>query len=666
MNLLKSVVFCFISIFITTQVCGAERKFKVCSPSQALCIEVSVGETVSYTLSNGGSVLLDPSPISVTLADGRVAGVDAKLKGTARRVVNEIIPTPIYRKSEVENKYNELTLKFNGYDIVFRAYDEGMGYRFEFTGKKPFVVVNEQATFSFPVDGKAYIPYVKPDHGTQRDQQFWNSFENTYSVTDLSKWEQGRLSFLPILVESCDKAKLCITESDLLDYPGMYLYPEAGNNTLSGVFAPYPRELMQGGHNQLESIVKSAEGYIAKFDGAAKLPWRVIAVSTDDRQLAANDLVCAMASRPEGDFAWVKPGKVAWDWWNDWNISGVDFKSGINNETYKYYIDFAAANGIEYVILDEGWTVLGTADLMQVIPEIDLKMLVDYAASKKVGIILWAGFWGFNRDIEGVCKHYSQIGVKGFKVDFMNRDDQQMVDFHHRAAQIAAKYKLMVDFHGSYKPAGINITYPNVINFEGVHGLEQMKWSADADQVIYDVTIPFIRQLAGPMDYTQGAMRNAVMTSYRPIFSEPMSQGTRCRQLAQYVVFESPLNMLCDAPTNYLRETESLEFIAQIPTTWDQTIVLEGAVGEYIVTARRKGDVWYVGGMTDWKQREFMLDLSLLGDSQYNAEVFIDGENAYRVASDYKKYQTMVKDNKMVIKAAPGGGFAMKLTKSSR
>ena len=289
----------------------------------------------------------------------------------------------------------------------------------------------------------------------------------------------------------------------------------------------------------------------------------------------------------------------------------------------------------------------------------------EYGKSKKVDLILWAGYWAFNRDIEGICKHYAEMGIKGFKVDFMDRDDQQMVDFYHRAAQIAAKYNLMLDFHGAYKPTGLQRTYPNVINFEGVHGLEQMKWSpASVDQVTYDVTIPFIRMVAGPMDYTQGSMRNATRNNYRPVYSEPMSQGTRCRQLAQYVIFEAPFNMLCDNPSNYLAEPECTQFIAEIPTVWDETVALNGEISKYVTIARRTGNEWYLGSMTNWDSRTLDVDLSFLGDGNFKAEIFRDGVNAHRTAMDYRKETVDVSaDRKMTLKMAPGGGFAMKITK---
>ena len=432
------------------------------------------------------------------------------------------------------------------------------------------------------------------------------------------------------------------------------------------MFAPYPKEIRQGGHNMLQGEVQSAENFIARCEGKTTFPWRTVIIAENDYELTDNDMVYKLATTNQlTDISWIKPGKVAWDWWNDWNIRNVDFESGVNDETYKYYIDFAAAQSIEYVILDEGWAVNKQADLFQVIPEINLKELVEYGKSKNVNLILWAGYWAFNRDIEGICKHYAEMGIKGFKVDFMDRDDQQMVDFYHRAAQIAAKYKLMLDFHGAYKPTGLQRTYPNVINFEGVHGLEQMKWSpASVDQVAYDVTIPFIRMVAGPMDYTQGAMRNATRSNYRPVNSEPMSQGTRVRQLAQYVIFEAPFNMLCDNPSNYMAEPECTQFIAEIPTVWDETVALNGEISKYVTIARRTGNQWYLGSMTNWDARTLEVDLSFLGTGNYKAEIFCDGVNAHRTAMDYRKDTVDVPANrKMTLKMAPGGGFVMKIMK---
>ena len=371
------------------------------------------------------------------------------------------------------------------------------------------------------------------------------------------------------------------------------------------------------------------------------------------------------AAPDEGtDWSWVKPGKAAWDWWCEWNISGVDFRSGINNDTYRYYIDFAASHGLEYVIIDHGWSVRMKADLMQVIPEIDLPGLVRYADERGVGIILWAGYWAFDRDMENVCRHYSEMGIKGFKIDFMDRDDQIVVNFHARAAQTAARYGLLVDFHGTCKPAGLNRRWPNVLNYEGVHGLEQMKWS-EVDQVTYDVTAPFIRMAAGPMDYTQGAMRNATKKNFRAVYNEAMSQGTRCRQIAEYVVFDSPLGMLCDSPSNYIKEEECTKFISGIPTVWDESIAVNGEIGKYITLARRNDGTWFVGALTGWDGRELQLDLGFIGDGEWVMEIFQDGVNADKAACDYRHMTSVPvpSDRKITVHLAPGGGWAAKITR---
>ena len=390
-------------------------------------------------------------------------------------------------------------------------------------------------------------------------------------------------------------------------------------------------------------------------------------ISRQDKDLAENNLSYLLAAPSRvNDISWIKPGKVAWDWWNDWNLGGVPFKTGVNNDTYKYYIDFAAEKGIEYVILDEGWAVNLEADLFKVVPAINLQELVDYGKERNVGIILWAGYWAFDRDMENVCQHYSQMGVKGFKVDFMDRDDQLMTNFYYRAAEMAAKYQLMLDFHGAFKPAGLNRTYPNVLNFEGVNGLEQLKWSSrDHDQILYDVQIPFIRQTAGPMDYTQGAMLNAAKGHYYPCNSEPMSQGTRCHQLGLYMILDSPFSMLCDSPTNYINlGGPCTDFIAQVPTVWDDTRVICGEIGKYIVTARRKGDAWYIGGINNWDARDVEIPTDFLGDGPYQVEWFLDGVNANRRGADYQHIQDLRTFTEPIkVHMAPGGGFAIVLAK---
>lgn len=645
----------------------AQKTFDLVSPDGTLNTTVSISDKLTYDIRCNGNLILSPSSLSMTLDDGTVWGKQPRLLRASRKTVDEKVPSPFYRQSEMRNHYNALTLEFKkGWSVEFRAYNDGIVYRFTSYIDKPFNIMNEEVAYTFPENFKVNASYVVPRiKDGSLESQFYNSFENTYTTTTISELDKNRLMFLPLVVEANDGVKVCITESDLESFPGLYLSTgKEERNTLNGIHPAYPKKSVQGGHNMLQMIVKEREAYIAKVSGKRAFPWRMAIIAKQDKELVESNLSYLLAT-PSclEDISWIKPGKVAWEWWNDWNLDGVAFKTGVNTETYKAYIDYAASNHVEYVILDEGWAVNLKADLMQIVPELDLKGLIDYAKSKNVGIILWAGYYAFERDMENVCRHYAEMGVKGFKVDFMDRDDQEMVDFNYRAAQTCAKYKLLLDLHGMYKPSGLNRTYPNVLNFEGVHGLENMKWSSkNVDQVKYDVMIPFIRQVAGPIDYTQGAMRNAVKESYYPCYSEPMSQGTRCRQLALYVIFESPLNMLCDTPSNYEREAECSNFITRIPTVWDETRVLDGKLGEYIITARRKGNIWYVGGITNWLERDVELDFSFLGEQVFCGTLFKDGVNAHRVGRDYC-CETINVDRKTNLKIhlAPGGGFVIRL-----
>ena len=665
MNIFQKCISLFIAVM--TVFAAQAKNYEVASSSGDLRAVVSVtnsGTTLSVFA--GETEVLAPSPISITIKENNESrtkvlwGMNSKQPKVRRSFVDEMIPAPVYKRFQVKDRYNQMVLTSGKQGLVVRAYDDGIAYRLTYKSNIPYTVYNEQADFTFPADYPMYASYVKRGDDGDFESQYINSFENTYEHESITKFKSSRLLFLPVLVELPHGMKVCITEADLDNYPGMYLVGGGDTPVLASHFAPVPKTTVQGGHNMLQKFVTSREEYIAR-DANAQLPWRVIAVAGNDAELAASDIVFRLGKPLRiADTSWIKPGKVAWDWWNAWNLYGVDFRAGINNETYKYYIDFAAENGIEYVILDEGWAVNKKADLMQVVPEIDLPELVTYADGKNVGLILWTGYWAFHRDMENVVKHYADMGIKGFKVDFMDRDDQEMVRFINEASELCACYNMLVDFHGMYKPTGAQRTWPNVINYEGVNGLEQLKWSPKGyDQVTYDVQIPFIRQFAGPMDYTQGAMRNAIKKNYNPVNSEPMSQGTRCRQLATYVIFDSPLNMLCDNPSNYRREPECTAFIARIPTVWDETLGLDGKVGEYITMARRSGDEWYVGGLTNWDKRDIIVDLSFLEEGFYEIELFKDGINADRAACDYKRVVMPVpEDRQLKVTLFPGGGFA--------
>lgn len=655
----------FSLFFATLSLCAfaGPKSYSLASPDGKLKVNVTEGKEICYSVSFNGTRLLISSPISMSMADGSVYGGAVKANNASVKAVKNAIKAVAYKKAEVKDNYNELSLQYTSFELKFRAYDEGIAYRFVSKANKPFIIRSEQATFSFPEDWMAYIPYSNGDT-TSIAKQYLNSFENYYKHIALSEINPNRLVFLPIVVEAPEGVKICITESDLLNYPGMFLRSN-GTNTLKGVMAEYPKTTKQS-TNLMQSPVFTREDYIAKAEAEEAFPWRIIMVAAKDRDLTNNDMAYRLGTAPKGDWSWLKPGKVSWDWWNNWNIYGVDSKAGINTQTYKYYIDFAAAHNIEYIVMDEGWRVKNKANLFYVVPEIDMEELCRYGKEKNVGIFLWSGYYPFYDKMEEVCKHYSQMGIKGFKLDFIGRDDQVMVDFLTNAAQTTAKYHLMLDLHGMYKPAGLNRTYPNVVNLEGVAGLEQMKWqSPSVDQVTYDVTIPYIRMTAGPMDYTQGAMRNAIKGNYVPINTEPMSQGTRCHQLAEYIVFDSPLAMLCDSPSNYMKEPECTGFIASVPTTWQQTIALDGAIGEFVVTARQAADgSWFVGALNNWKERDITVDLHFLDNAPYDMTIFQDGVNADRNACDFKQVSAKAPANRLFqIHLAPGGGWAARLVR---
>ncbi len=656
----------FATLFFAGAMCltAAARSWTVNSPDGKLGLMIESGDSLTYSTVYNGEQLMLPSTIGLTLDNGKTVG-PGKARQLKKNSVNRKIASPFYRADSIADNYNELILALpDNWKVEFRAYNDGVAYRFVNNSKKPLNIKNEIAHIRFEQDPMAWVPYVNVAKDKQSNfvSQFQNSFENTYTVGNFSGMDSNRLIFMPLVVEpKTSGPKLLITETDLNNYPGMYVNVCAPGE-LQGVWSTVPKTWHQGGHNQLQRIVDEREDYIAALNGPRNLPWRIVAVAPTDADLAANNLSYLLAEPSKlTDYSWVKPGKVAWDWWHNWNLYGVDFVSGVNNDTYKAYIDFAARNGIEYVILDEGWAVNLKADLMQVVPEINLPELVGYADSLGVGLILWAGHLAFERDMEAVCEHYAKMGIKGFKVDFMDHDDQLMTDFNFKAAETAARHGLLLDLHGTSKPAGLHRTWPNVINFEGVHGMEQMKWSAPSvDQVTYDVMIPFIRQAAGPMDYTQGAMRNSTRRDYRPVNDDPMSQGTRCHQLAMYVVFDSPLTMLCDSPMNYDLNPECRDYIAAIPTVWDETRILDGKLGEYIITARRKGNDWYIGGMTSWTPRDVEVDLSFLPVGT-EIELIADGVNAHRNARDFKISKAGIPaSGKLNVHMAPGGGFAIR------
>ncbi len=633
------------------------RDFSLTSPDGT--VKAMVNDKLQYMVTIDETDVFSGSA-SLTLDNGTV--ID-RASSPKTKNVDAVVASPFYRNSSITDCYNQLVLSAGkDWKIEFRAYNDGLAYRWIYTGKKALNVADEGVEYTFSTDAPTTLSYVVPNGGSDLDAQFFNSFENLYTTAPLSGLDSKRMAFLPVVVELLDGVKVLFVESDQSCYPGMYLLASNGKG-FEGVFARRPTAERIGGYINIQKIVTEREDYIAHIDGARTLPWRIAIIGRRDTDLANSQLVYQLGAPSQiEDTSWIKPGKVAWDWWNNWNLKGVDFEAGVNQLTYQYYIDFAARNGIEYIIMDDGWSVPGCGELFSVVPQIDMPALAKYADDRGVGIILWAGFVPFEKDLEAVCEHYAKMGIKGFKVDFFDRNDQAVEEFIDRAAATAAKYNMVLDLHGYHIPAGLNRKWPNILNTEGVNGLERMKGcDISMDQMAYDTFIPFIRQAGGPMDYTQGAMLNGTRETYRKSYSLPMSQGTRCHQLGLYAALDSPLNMLCDSPSNYEAEQECTDFIAGIPTVWDETKVLDGQMGQYCVTARRKCDEWYIGGITNWTSRDITVDLSFLPEGHYSATWYIDGRNAHRNAADYKLVEENAGPSK-TIHLAPGG-FAAKLTK---
>ena len=635
-----------------------EKKYVLSSPDGTLKVEISAGNELAYQVMHGNDTILSHSNIGLVLENGTIVGKTPRITGERRRKIKDNIESPFYRFKEFVATGNELDLKLKGgFGIIFRAYNEGVAYRFYTTQSSDIIIKEEQAEFNFKEDYTAYLPYTTNDK-----KPMAMAYQNVYDIIPLSK-AQPKLAFLPVTVD-CGSVKLTLLESDLEAYPGMFVQSQQGKYGLKGVFAPYPAKTDFYPWRKQEYVTETTD-FISRSRGSRSYPWRVLAITEKDTDMPVNNLVYALASPNRiGDTSWVKTGKVAWDWWNDWNLKGVPFKAGINMDTYKYYIDFASRNGIEFIVLDEGWYNPKSGDMLTVIPELDLPELIAYGKSKGVEIVLWTVFNVLDSQLEAACKKYADMGIKGFKVDFLDRDDQTAVEMVYRIAEMTARYKLTLDLHGIYKPTGINRTYPHIINFESVFGMEEVKWTDIKNNMpLYDVTFPYIRMMAGPVDYTPGAMRNATKADWRAMYYTPASMGTRCHQLAAYIVHDSPFTMLCDAPTNYLNEQECVDFIASLPVEVDSTFIASGELGKYIVTVRKKDVNWYIGGMTNWDERDVQLNFSFLPEGMsYTAVLFKDGVNANKQAEDYRKETIRIdKDSRLTLHLASGGGFAMKL-----
>jgi len=655
-------LFCLISL------CASAGNYEVSSPNGKLKVTITTDEGVKWSVDYDGRQVLLPSAIDIRLSQGRKTYGLGKVGKVARYTVNGSFKNPFYKKLNISDAYGQLLMyTTEKFTIEVRAYDDGAAYRLISSNKKPLTVTDETVEFCFGDDYQAFVPYVNDNRGGER---YCYSFESYYDEVPLSKMYPDSLAITPLAVCLPDGMKAIVMDAGVENYPGMMLKKGEGN-MLKAEFAPYPLEQEIGGYDRLNLVPTKRADYIAKFVKQQSLPWRAVVITERDADILSCDMAQRLAPACRiADTSWIKPGKVAWDWWNNCNITGVDFPSGMNTNTYLYYIDFAAKNRVEYIIIDEGWS--GKESLMEGLsPDIDLKRLIAYGKEKGVGIILWSSWrnligsnpLGGIAATEAVMKHYADMGIKGFKVDFFDRDDQQVIASAYQVAECAAKYHLYLDYHG-LKPFGIQRAYPNIFNFEGVKGLENSKWEPRVgdgplhNQPRYDVTAPYLRMLAGPMDYTPGAMMNAMKDSFFGNNDHPMSQGTRVHQMAMYTTFEAPLQMMADSPTKYMQNQECTDFIAQIPTTFDETVALDGKLGEYTVIARRKGSVWYVAAMTDWTARDLTISLDFIGEGQHIADIFADGVNAHKEATDYKHtQQTVTSKDRLTVHLSSGGGW---------
>ncbi len=642
-----------IVVIFALLICGlhsyADKKdmFVLNSPDGKIKTTIFVEDEISWSLAVNDQMVFNRNKLLLSV-NGDQLGINPKVKKVKRSSFSgqEEVPVPV-KSRVIDNHYNQLHIVFrNDFAVTFRLFNNGIGYRFETSKDGKIIVNDEQVELNFAGD----YPILFPE-----EESLLSHYERLYLNEKLSAFEEGRFCSLPALVKAPNNIKIGITEADLFDYPGLFL-ETTGTASLKSKFPRVILESQPEGDRNI-TVVEEAN-YIAETEGTRTFPWRVFMLSEEDKYLVENEMVYLLSRDCKiDDTAWIKPGLVAWDWWNANNLYHVDFKSGIDNQTYKYYIDFASTYGIPYVILDEGWSKT-TTNVLESSPEIDIPELVAYGKEKGVDIILWS-LWGpVDKNMDAILDQFKEWGVKGLKVDFMAQAGQSMVNFYERTAKACADRQLLVDFHGAYKPAGLRKAYPNVINYEGLKGLENSKSSREITPE-HDVTLPFTRMLAGPMDFTPGAMRNVHPGDFTISFTNPMSMGTRCHQLSMFVVYDAPLQMLADSPSNYYKEDECTRFISKIKTVWDETKILDAKVADYIVTARRSGEDWYLGAMTDSNARNLEIDLSFLEDGDYEIEIMQDGINADKIAVDYSHVSQKVdRNSSLTIKMAPGGGYA--------
>lgn len=627
----------------------AQQRVELFSPSKDIKSVVKLeNQKMYYSVYFKNREVLKDMPLSMTFDNGVVAGEKVKSLKHKTQLKEEIFaPTIAVRNRKVKMMYNETAFKGKKYDVVFRMYNDAVGYRFVTRfGKKEVKVMGEELAYRFANEDRVLFP---------EESSMYTHQERKFIDTTLEGIAEGKFCSHPLVVTD-QHVRMLFTEVDLESYPGVY-YSKKGKFDFEGKFPYYPVATKK--RSDRDMVVTQRADFMAKTVGDRTYPWRVVLLTDRDVDLLNSNTLYSMASPSRiSDPSWIKTGKVAWDWWNGCTLTGVDFRSCVNTRTYKGFIDFASKNGLEYIILDEGWYDIRKS-ILDIVPAIDLKEIIAYGKQKNVGVILWTTWLALEENMDEAFARYKAMGVKGFKIDFMQRDDQWMVDWYYSTAKKAAENEMLVDYHGAYKPTGLIRTYPNVLTSEGVYGGEQNKWTNDLSPK-HNVTLAFTRMALGPMDYTPGAMRNSLKGQFIPRFYAPMSQGTRCHQLGMYVIYESPLQMLSDTPSNYEKEPDALRFLANVPVVWDETRALSAALGEYVVMARRNGSKWWLGGMCDWTPRKQTVILDFLeAGKTYTMTIWEDGYNVHKNAEDCHVVQRQVKKGDQIeIRFAPGGGFA--------
>lgn len=659
---MKKEAIAFLLLFFSFNILLANDTAQLSSPDKKVTLLISLKNRISYIVSYNGHSIIYPSLIDLELADAIKLSSNLTILKKQNNYVNETIISPVPEKRKtIQNDYNELIIHFKQpFSLIFRVYNDGVAYRLATRFKDSIIIKNEIAEFAFEKGQEVLLPLMEPRQNVDR---FHTSFEELYKLKDIDSISNTQLAYNPILVGHSSQLKVGITESDLEDYPGMFL---SGNsdNSLHAVFAPYPiKERMTDGEFPQSVVVERAD-YIAKNAGARNLPWRVLMIAENDKDLPNNDLVYRLATPSRvKDFSWINPGKGTDEWIIGVNLFNVPFKAGVNTATYKYYIDFAKQFGLNRIMMDAGWS--NYKNLFDINPDINMDTIAAYAAQRGIKLSMWTLCSTLDRQLDSALTQFNKWGVDFIMTDFMDRDDQKMVGFYYRIAEATAKQKIMIMFHGAFPPKGFNRTYPHAITREGVLGSEFNIWS-DKPTPEHDVTLPFTRMLAGPMDYEPGLLDNANKAQFRSIDKRPMSQGTRCHQLAMFAVYESPIQLFSGNPSQALKEPEFMQLLGSIPTIWDDTKILEGKVGDYIIAARKSGDNWFIGGMTDWTERGFDIKLDFLQDGVYELASCTDGVNANSYPADYSITKSLIKRGDTIhVKMAQGGGFLFRVVKKN-